>query len=336
VSASETMDRKSVREFFAFQLNSDDLNPRPIGWQWAIGGLAVGVAIGAFWEGLTGAITLGALGAILGFCLELWLRNRDLMRRRAAKDQNRREFEDLANRTRQIQAADVIKCFLRVFERTQIDRSSLRILDNRYVLRAEQNLFDEETLEQKIGDLIHKSVRLISKGDFIKDNWRTVRWPQKRSEELFFNPIRLVVLFLSESQLIICDVQLDSIDGKLQEQIQRISLSKIVNIVFSASRDRLNMEPADKAKAARDLGYSEEEIKSITSPRKDDPPWAMEEMLSSLSITRTDSGMLTVPIRSEFVFGQHKSALDQDQPLTEEETSVDRMINELNRLVEHH
>ncbi len=62
--------------------------------------------------------------------------------------------------------------------------------------------------------------------------------------------------------------------------------------------------------------------------------WVYEEMTSHLKITRTDGGSLSVPIRSEFYLGEHVSALDQETALTHDEVSVDRMINELNRLVE--
>lgn len=232
----------------------------------------------------------------------------------------------------------MIKAFLRVFERTQIDRAQLRLLNQIYSFQEEKSLFDAETRRKKLGDLLNKSIRLISKGEFSNKRIRKVRWPESGLNELIFNPLRLDILFLTETQLTICGVQIDTIDGDLREEIQRISLPKIVNIHFTAERVRANLNANEVIQRAQQLDYEEDEmgafLEKLNSYNGSSINWVYEEMTSHLKITRTDGGSLSVPIRSEFYLGEHVSALDQETALTHDEVSVDRMINELNKLVE--
>lgn len=258
------------------------------------------------------------------------------------KEKNLAEFVRLAEETRKVQGADVLKALLRVFERTQIPRDQLKILDQQFVFDKEKELFGEETMQDKLGDLFNKSIRLISKGDYTNKQQRKIRWVDTKSEELFFNPTRAVTLFLTDTQLVICDVQIDSIDGDLVEEIQRISLSKIVNIQFLSKRTRLPLDKKQLVRMAKDLGYKPEEIKEIQKGFKSDdnrpddaPNWVYEDMQSHLRVSRTDGGVLSIPIRSDLHFGKHVAALDQENSLTQDEITVDKMVNELNRLVEH-
>jgi hypothetical protein len=333
-------DRKAVKEFFAFQVNSDDLKPRtlklggPIVFAlliasvtWGFAGQTAGLVAGI--ATLAGIIALDRLGA-----------SGDVARRKKKKDENHAEFARLATETKRVQSNDLLKALLRVFERTMIDRASLRVLEQRFVFDRERDMFDEETLEQKLGDLMNKSIRMISRGDYTNPRLRTVRWLDTRKQEVFYNPTRLVALFLTETQLVICDVQIDSIDGDLKEDIQRIALPKVVNIQFTAERKRLPLTSDQLVSMARDLGYPEDEVKTMKEEfakqdaQPDQGDWVHEEMTSSLRVSRTDGGSLSVPIRSETFFGRHRSALDADTTLSQNEVTVDRMVNELNRLVE--
>lgn len=328
--------RKSVKAFFEFDVNSDALKPRGGKYAGAFWLALIAGAAGWFGtqNGVTGGLAaLAAAAAAIG--VDRVLIQRDVDKRTREKEKNHEEFRKLANETREIQAADSIKALLRVFERTMIDRNTLRVLEQKYVFDKEKSLFDEETLQERLGDLLNKSIRMISRGDFTTSKWRKIRWIDTRRDEFFFNPMRLVALFLTETQLVICDVQIDSVGGDLREEIQRISLPKIVNIHFTAERKRLQHTVEELVKQAEDLNLSEKEIEDMKKSLKDgEAEWVNEEMTSHLRITRTDGGFLLVPIRSEVYFGRHTSALDQDTALSENEVIVDRMVNELNRLVE--
>ena len=90
---------------------------------------------------------------------------------------------------------------------------------------------------------------------------------------------------------------------------------------------------------AKDLGYSDKEVEQIKRDfsSSDDGPvgdaWVYERMVSELTMTRSDGGHLTVPIRDANYFGRHKGALDGVSGLSADEIVVDRMMNELNRLI---
>jgi hypothetical protein len=331
-----TPDRSAVRRLFTFRVNRDRLERRPVRWPKILVAAVVGALIGAVWAGQWAAILLAVAGAGSLYALDRALAGRDLAHRRGKKEANHAEFERLANTVRKIQANDVRKALLRVFERTQIPRGDLVQLQQTYQFSRERELFAEEKIEDVIGDLHNKSVRLISRGDFSNKAIRKVRWPESKREELFFNPIRLVTLFLAETQMVICDVQLDSMDGDLREEIQRIALSKIVSIRLTAERTRYPLRPDELAVVADDLGYTAEQIAEMqtsVNAAGERSPWVHEEISSVLGITLTDGGSLSMPIRSELYFGRHQNALDQDAPLTDDEITVDCMVNELSRLV---
>jgi hypothetical protein len=331
-------DRKDVRKFFEFKLINDAVvrkTPNPIA---GIILLAGGAAAGWILQGTALSIVLAIVGFGIGYGVVYVIERLDYKKRSKERDENHKEFTALLDNACAVMGADLIKAFLRVFERTQIDRQHLRILEKGFSSPTERDLLSEETIEEKLGDLMEKSVRLVSRGDISKARERIVL---RGGQNIFlFNPMRLIVLFLTETQMVICDVQLDSIDGNLKEEIQRISLPKIVNIHFTAERKRLSWSKDEIVQSAKDLNYPAENIKEMesaldSSEHKDsDRNWIFEEMTSSLIVTRTDSGGLRLPMRTHIYFGKHKSALDDDE-LTRDEITVDRMINELNRLVEH-
>jgi hypothetical protein len=339
-------DRKVVREFFSYKVNNEEVKLRSVdtaetlGYSMVVGfgiGLVAGLVLRSLAVGvLLTLLTIGGLFA-LGFTHERQSRERELQERRDAQKQNHAEFAKLAADTRAIQANDVLKAFHRVFMRTQVDADQLKVLDNRYVSREERALFDEDTLDREIRALMPKSVRLLSEGDYTNKALRKIRWTDTHREELFFNPTRLVVLFLTPTQVIICDVQIDSMDGDLREEIQRISLQNIVSIHFIGNRIRFSLDKEKIVQMAEDLGHSPEEVREI---RKDldvdesDREWVQEEITSDLRITRTDGGAVSFPIRKDFYLGRRRTLLDQETTLSDDDKRVDMMINELNRLVE--
>jgi hypothetical protein len=136
---------------------------------------------------------------------------------------------------------------------------------------------------------------------------------------------------------VICEAEIDSIEGDLKEKIFRLMLSDIVSVGFASKRARIPITLDSAIRIARDLKLDKSELKKIkTSLAKkdmDDPKFLHEEMTSTLEITRTDAGVLQFPIMNKTFFGWHVSALDQDVPLTDDEVAVDRMMNELNRVV---
>jgi hypothetical protein len=333
-------DRKAVREFFAFKVNRDALKARPIAFKVILSASAIGFLFGYLWAGGAAALALMIAAALGVSALDRWLAARDVERRRVEKEKNHAEFAALAAKVRSIQANDVNAAFLRVFGRTALDPNELTTLEGKFYFGKERDFFSEQDLREKLGDLHSKSIRMTSKGDYTNDRLRKVRWNDTRREELFFNPTRLVILFLASKQLVICDVQIDSMDGDLREEIQRVSFSKIVNIKFTAERTRFPLSRATAKGFAEDLGFSEEEIKemekSFDASRSDaSSPWVHEQIVSELRVTQTDGHALAMPIRYDIYFGRHRSALDAEAPLTDDEVLVDGMVHALSNLVEN-
>lgn len=328
-------DRKSVRKFFSFVVNKDELKKAELGFGavmiWALVGTLAGFALS---QGTGGGVAGAVLGAGAAILVDRMRASSDLAERQRKLESNHREFAKLAQETRRVQSSDLMKAILRVFKRTQIDAASLRRLDNEYVFDGEEQLLDEKSRDRQLGELSDRSIRLVSRGNFVNERLRMVRFDHSPVTEVFYNPTRLVLLFLTESQLVICDVEFDSLDGDLKEEIQRVSLSKIVNIHFIAHRTRFSLSRDQILRMAEDLKFDSEDIAKIKAdPGGRNEDWTHEEIVSTLKVSRTDGGFLTLPIRSEIYFGRHRSALDEDSALTEHEIKADMMINELNRLV---
>jgi hypothetical protein len=337
--STSAADRSSISKFFKFDVNNDKLETRPMAFKPIAAISVIALLLGTLSQGVGGAILFGLLGAAAAIGGDRWLAQMDVDKRTSKQNENHSEFAKLAGQTRAIQSADVLKAFLRIFDRAQIDRSKMRVLEQKYAFAKELELFSEETLSEKLGDLHDKSIRLISMGDYANPASRLVCWKETKKEEFFFNPMRLVSLFLTGTQLVICDVQIDSMQGNLKEEIQRISLNKIVSIHFSSERIRPPRSTEQLVKIAEDLGYSTGRVaeirKDLEDASKDSvPKWSYEEMTSRLAITREDGGILSVPIRSGSFFGNTVSVLDGETALSEDEITVDRMVNELSRLVD--
>lgn len=326
--------RKVVRDFFKYDLGREpDVSWAPVLYiMAAIAAIAVAYY---FWSFLSSAIAVGVFFAAAAGVSTLAEADRD-RQRKAWKE----EFGRLAQQTRDIQGDDALRAFMRIFERSQLDPNELRMLDNRYAFEKERQLLQTGTLVERLGDLFNKSIRLWSRADFNNKLIRKVRWADG-TEETFYNPMRIISLFLSRSELVVCDAEIDSVDGDLREKILRIMLTDIVSIGFTSERVRFPVERQEIERMAKDLGYDEQETaRMVIALSRDrhsgDQPsseYVYEEMTSKLEVTRTDGGTLHFPMKSEILFGRHVSALDQDVALTDDEVGVDRMLNELNRVV---
>jgi hypothetical protein len=322
--------RRSVREFFRYDLNRTPYIP------WASGIYVVAAAVGVL-IGYYLSPVVGVVAALIGVGGGFFLVERSKEKQQEAW---KSEFARLAQQTREVQGDDAVRAFLRIFERAQLDRNRLRALDNRHSFEKERELFQAETLGERLGDLFNKSIRLWSRADFNNKLIRKVRWANG-VEETFYNPLRIISLFLSESELVVCDAEIDSVDGDLREKIFRLMLTDIVSIGFTSERVRFPVNRQEIERMAQDLGYDKEEsarmVRALShefdGAGQSSAAYVYEEMTSKLEVTRTDGGTLHFPIKSEILFGRHVSALDQDVALTEDEVAVDRMLNELNRVV---
>lgn len=347
MAKSAEIDRKAVRKFFTYRLKAEaqkrEVNSAVVnGWAW-FGAIAGGVALGASdiheaaWLG--GAIAGAVLFGLLAYLVQRGQVSFEFRAKKKEREQSEKELAELARKVRATQRHDIEKAFLRIFQRACVNRSELRLLEEVYRFEQERSLLDEESQDEIIGDLANKSIRLFSQGDYTNQYQRTINWTDLKRQEQFYNPIRLVVIFMTRQQFVICDVQIDSVDGDLSEEIQKISFSKVVNLAFSAKRIRHEVSQEQIIAMAKDLGHSDKEIEDIResfSSGEDGPvgdAWVYERMVSELTMTRSDGGRLTIPIRDANYFGQHKGALDDASGLSADEIVVDRMMNELNRLI---
>lgn len=345
MSETKNSDRKSVREFFAYQLNQDALAKRGVKFGAVLVVSMVGLAAGYMYGEqyrveLAGALVGLILFLAIGVIIDRVAAGLNLTRRRRDKEANHERFRELAERVRAIQSEDVARATLRVFERSQLDRNSLRVLQHQYHYTSANDLFDVETPKQILGDLYSKSNTFMTRpaGDDVQ--FRDVYWEDTHRREHFFNPVRVVVLYLTETQMVVCDVTIDSSRGDLKEEILRISLANVVSMAFSAERKRdgVTFESERDRRWAKDQGLSDQEIeelrRKIRAGVDDEDEWVREWTTAHIQVTRTDGRVQSLPVASLTYFGKRKSALD-DESLTEDEIAIDRMVNELNRLVEN-
>lgn len=332
--------REAVKKFFNTRLSWNEIEQQPVNSDHLWIAFGVGVVLGLFLFGFSiVAFFTGIVSAGLFFYIARSNAENEFKKLLNERKEQEQEIVRLSNETRKIQAQDNIRAFLRVFDRTQIDKKSLRILKQKYMFEKERDLFDVEGLEEKLGDLINKSIRFISSSNDSGTKLRRIYWQDKKRSEWFFNPMRQVTIFISDTQFVICDVNIDSANGDLSEEIQRVSLDTIVSIHFKAERKRNELSKKQALEYAKDVGFDSLDLEKLESKwselgNHEDSGWVSETINSKMAITRTDGISLSVPIGTEFYFGEHKSALDQeDSSLTEDEINTDRLTNELNRMV---
>ncbi|WP_386066083.1 hypothetical protein ACFJIW_16255 [Tahibacter sp. UC22_41] len=338
---NDSKSRKSVKKFFHFKLNQDGLKWKPVRIKFALISVIAGSTGGLIHDLFNSSWPNSTiLWFILSFALSVgadrgmaWI---DIALRRSKKKRNNLEFAELAHVVQRVQADDLKKSTLRVFERCQLDRSELRVLQNQYNDQA-SGLLDIETPDKILGDIRNKSCTFRSLPNQSGGVIRWVRWIDANRTDAFFNPVRIVSLYLTNTQIVVCDVIVDSIKGDLQEDILRIAFSDVVGITSTNVRKRkeLTFADEDEKRIALDHGFSEEDIQEMRrkSLKDEGDAWCLETIISELKISRTDGGLQALPVRFKTSFGVGKSALDGDA-LTADEIAIDRMVNELNRMIE--
>lgn len=267
-----------------------------------------------------------------------------------ANEEMREHVAHLIRETRKLQSEDIVKAFLRVFERTQLEPSQLRAFGAEYRLDEERGLLDTETAEERLGALLDRSVRLVSQGQFSNKALRRVRFLDDEGaltrRETLYNPTRLVALLISREELIILDVETDCMDGDLKETILRMMLTDIVSISMSAERRRLRIgkvksggrddQDADSLAQVDEVAIGDEKSEEDEKTSGDESTEAdlvIEQLSSTMEISRTDGSKVAFPIKRRLLFGAHAGALDQELTLTEDEVATDKIVNELNRVV---
>jgi hypothetical protein len=299
------------------------------------GSLAVLIGIGSV--ALGGALVLMLAGLGLGFSIEQQRIARDLEQRCAAKVANHAEFHRLVRVTRAIQADQLGRALCRVVSRTHIDRARLRKFDTRSLFAQERALFDEAKLERKIGDLIDKSMRTVSMGDAfgaeVTPVSRRVRGPGGEPGRLYFNPIRLVALLVTESELVSCVVQLDLIGANRHEEVRRIELAKIVDVMFEDTHERVLTSAEAIGQLAEQLGYCTSERDEHLGGPDRHSDWSEARVTTRLTLTSSDGGTLTVPVRADIQLVPQDSGLDRDDSLSADELEIDHMVHTLHRVL---
>lgn len=336
--------REAVRAFFDYQLDDDDLLPRAPSTE-----VRVGVAL------VCGLLGYGAFGLMLGFgthtplvgffialtvglCVCMFVQRlvieRELEQRCAAKATNHAEFERLTRATRAFQAEQVSRALCRVVDRAQLDPGRLHRFDERYLLEQERTLFEEAWLERKIGVLIDKSLRTLSMGDAfgpsVSPVSRRVRGPDDEPGRRFVNPIRLVALLVTDTELVCCQVQLDCIGASRHEEVRRIALTKIVDLVFEDTHEQLSPDAALFEALSIELGYSESERDAVFGSPGD---WSQTRVMTRLALTSADGGTLSVPIRNDVQLVRRSGSDGEDDELSDEEQEIDQLGAALHRLL---
>jgi hypothetical protein len=271
-------------------------------------------------------------------------------------------YQRLGRKTQAIQAKDIEDAFLRIFQRTQLDINDLRTLDERYQLTKEKNLFRNRSLERRVGELYNKSIRMLSQpreetrgtkeenGDH-EENGVKAEKSQKKPEnkmgprflrsrdggiDILYNPIRLIALLLTTEELVICDATIDSIKGDLEEHILRLMISDVVSVSFCSERKRFTMDLDEILFRAKAMRFSQSKRRKIKrdylNRHKREPQYIQEDLYSDLEVSQTDSQALTFPMRYELFIGKRRGGL-HDVSLSEDDKVIDRMVNELNRVV---
>ncbi|MEL6188950.1 MAG: hypothetical protein AAFU79_30385 [Myxococcota bacterium] len=253
---------------------------------------------------------------------------------RSRSEQRKAELWQLGSVTRLVQEQDVARALRRVFQRTRLRSSELRSFAQPYMLGLEARLFSEEELEEILGELFSRSVRLYSLVDGERNPRVRSLGRDAGAAELVFNPLRIVCLFVTREQLIICDVEVDSLRGELHERIDRLRLRDIVGLRFSAQRSPRSVSKADMVRQARELDVevpSDDPADAVAAASRVDR--SFDETRATLEIVAAGGGRFSFPIQSELHLEGREGPLRRDGQLTDEERLIDDMLHELQGII---
>lgn len=248
-----------------------------------------------------------------------------------------------------------------------LEPAYLKRLENQASQALESRYFPSVNFRADLGDLFDRSIRIVAQGDFDRGagDRASTKYPNERTRTLnwesggffnFMNPIWSVSLYLTDTEVVICSIQIDSIDQDILEGITRIQVSDIVQVDFSAKRFRRRLtkqETLDRA-ARQDMSqveydaieqkihrYQRQKRKAAARAKdahalKDcstQSPFFVELNSSYLVISKTDGGSLSYPLRIIDTMRSDEEEVDQFGEQTSEEQDISRMVNELNRVV---
>jgi hypothetical protein len=346
----EPSDRECVKGFFQFPLDRERIQRRPARYL-TVMLFAILAALGLYLasrssgargihEGAAGAALLtGFLAFLLGFAVDSWMRELAYRSRQRLQDDNHKIFIRLAGETRKVMSHDAASAFLRLFARTQLERAELQPLHEQYILPEEQGLFQEDSLETRLGDLFNKSIRTISPAEPSDGKRQEVLQIKWRDRVEWFSPrVRVMLVLLPrKTELVICDATIDLVTGSLREEILRIPYDRIVTIRLLSD---CKAELMSKQRARQEAGWATV-AEDGPDPRAghdggDDNALVLhEEIAARMIITLTDGTTVGIPCSYVLRRSTGVSApLDRGDELTEDERRVDRIVNELNRMVE--
>lgn len=256
----------------------------------------------------------------------------------------------LARATMKVQDEDLRGAFWRIFERTQLDMDSLQIFREVYSFGDHAGLLDEESLETRLKKLESRSIRAICWPQLEEESvWhlRYAKLPGSPSKRPLYNPMRLVALFLGDTQVVIGDVQIDAINPGGKENIDHIELSKLVNVSSSATtghnrpallrhgRKRVLRLAHNAGMGFWDrllLGY-EYWICARGKNLEYRYKYLPELVEADIVLSGVDGSKHHMPVWRRWYFGRSAGTREGGFAVTPDEALVDRMVNELNRRI---
>src|SRR5262249_50285498 len=137
------------------------------------------------------------------------------------------------------------------------------------------------------------------------------------------------------AQLVICEAIVDLVDGSLEENILRIPYSKIVTVRLRSSCEATMLSERAAREQAMLFNATTSEQVDNRHPNEDSRLWLREIISSQMVITLTDGGRVAIPFSCTARFSNAAAVpLDRRESLTEEERCHDRVVSELNRMIE--
>lgn len=333
-------DRKKVKWFFEFRLDVAQIkrghHRYPVPLVLAVAGSIFGALIAN--GSVDVAIIVGLLTFFVALLLDHLFLEAERKRRQQQQNENHRRFMRLAAVTRRVMSHDMIKALERLFDRTLLTRDELQPLNEQYILPVERVLFHEDSLETKLGDLHNKSIQTIVPAEPAPGQEQQIRrFSGDGGVEWLSDRIRVTVVLLPrKTQLVICEAIIDLVTGSLKEEIQRIPYDRIVTIRMSATCDATLLSKQEARREAEWLPDATSDLQnSRNTPNDGDASPCLREIVRSrMIITLTDGREVTIPVSYTKRFSNDVSPLDRSDTLTSDERWLDRVVNELNRMVE--